>query len=50
MPQAFLSAKGIAAMIIEGKPYSETGVPKIYQTSQERLDSKHSVILEDEKA
>lgn len=46
MPQIFLSARGIAAMIVEGKSFAESGVPRIYQTSQKRLDRKGNVTLE----
>lgn len=46
MPQAFLSAKGVAAMIVEGKSFSESGVPRIWETTQKRLDSKRNRILE----
>lgn len=45
MPQIFLAAKGIARMIREGIPFEETGVPRLYRTSQERLDSEEEKIL-----
>ncbi|KAG0646817.1 Gamma-glutamylputrescine oxidoreductase [Hyphodiscus hymeniophilus] len=46
MPQIFLSARGIASMIMEDKKFEETGVPRIYQTTRARLDSKRNKILE----
>ena len=46
MPQIFLSAKAIASMIIEEKSFSDTEVPRIYETSQERLSSKRNRVLE----
>lgn len=46
MPQIFLSAKGIASMIVEGKAFEETAVPRIYKTTQTRLNSKRNKILE----
>jgi glycine/D-amino acid oxidase-like deaminating enzyme len=46
MPQIFLSARGIASMIAEGKSFAESGVPRLYQTSQKRLDNKRNRILE----
>jgi hypothetical protein len=46
MPQIFLSGGAIASMIVEGKEFGETGVPRIYQTSQARLSSKRNKILE----
>jgi glycine/D-amino acid oxidase-like deaminating enzyme len=45
MPQIFLAAKGIARMIREGILFEETGVPRLYRTSQERLDSQEEKIL-----
>jgi glycine/D-amino acid oxidase-like deaminating enzyme len=46
MPQIFLSARGIASMLVEGKRFEETGVPRIYKTTKTRLDSKRNTILE----
>ncbi|RDW72918.1 FAD dependent oxidoreductase superfamily protein-2 [Coleophoma cylindrospora] len=37
MPVIFLATKGIAKMILEGKSFEETGVPKIFKTTNERL-------------
>lgn len=33
----FLSARGIADMVVNGVPFSRTGVPAIYEATQERL-------------
>lgn len=46
MPQIFLSAKGIAEMTLEGVDFKSTGVPRVYELTQERLDSKQNVVLE----
>lgn len=46
MPQIFLSAKAIAEMAVEGADFKSTGVPRLYELTQERLDSKQNVILE----
>lgn len=46
MPQVFLSGGAIASMIVEEKEFRETGVPRIYQTSQARLSSRRNKILE----
>ena len=46
MPQIFLSAKAIAEMAIEGAAFKDTGAPRVYELTQERLDSKQNVILE----
>jgi hypothetical protein len=45
MPQVFLSAKGVAQMILTGVEFEQTGVPRIFKTTQERLDSKENTIL-----
>ncbi|KAL1863349.1 hypothetical protein Plec18167_008211 [Paecilomyces lecythidis] len=45
MPQVFLSAKGISKMIRENRPFKETGVPRLYETSEARLKSTENAIL-----
>ncbi|GKT90075.1 FAD dependent oxidoreductase [Colletotrichum tofieldiae] len=49
MPQIFLSAKGVASMIMEQLSYQSTGIPRIYEATQERLDSSKNTILENWK-
>ncbi|TDZ34528.1 putative oxidoreductase OrdL [Colletotrichum spinosum] len=46
MPQVFLSAKGVASMVMEDVDFSETGVPRIYKATRERLDDPRNPILE----
>ena len=46
MPQVFLSAKGIADMVVKGVDFKDTGVPRVFETTQERLQSRQNVILE----
>jgi hypothetical protein len=46
MPQIFLSAKGVAMMIMEQLSYQSTGIPKIYEATQARLDNPKNTILE----
>ncbi|KAK2008863.1 FAD dependent oxidoreductase [Colletotrichum eremochloae] len=46
MPQIFLSAKGVASMIMEQKSFKTTGIPRIYEATQERLSSPKNTILE----
>ncbi|KAJ4017859.1 hypothetical protein NW752_001767 [Fusarium irregulare] len=46
MPQIFLSAKGVASMIMDDVDYKSSGVPKLYQATQERLDSSKNTILD----
>ncbi|KAF4779150.1 FAD dependent oxidoreductase [Colletotrichum scovillei] len=50
MPQIFLSAKGVASMIMEQSEFKTTGIPKVYQASQARLDSSRNSILESWKS
>ncbi|KAH9908950.1 FAD dependent oxidoreductase superfamily [Xylariomycetidae sp. FL2044] len=38
MPVVWLAAKGLAEMIAHGKSFEEVGIPKLYKTTQERLD------------
>jgi glycine/D-amino acid oxidase-like deaminating enzyme len=37
MPVIFLGAKGLAKMINEGVPFEETGLPRLFETSKERI-------------
>lgn len=46
MPQIFLSAKGVASMVMDDVDYKGSGVPKLYQATQERLDCSKNTILE----
>ncbi|KAJ5706151.1 hypothetical protein N7536_001840 [Penicillium majusculum] len=46
MPQAWLSGKGIAAMVSEGIPFAESGIPRIFETTQARLQKDKNDILE----
>lgn len=46
MPQVFLSAKGVAAMVVEGTDFKSTGIPRIFQVTKERLASDKNSILE----
>ncbi|KAJ5369518.1 hypothetical protein N7509_014130 [Penicillium cosmopolitanum] len=45
MPQAWLSGKGIAAMVSEGIPFAESGIPRIFETTQGRLQKSRNDIL-----
>lgn len=40
MPQAFLSARAIAEMIVNGKQIHEVDLPRVYRASKERIESK----------
>ncbi|KAK1140436.1 sterol homeostasis protein [Aspergillus melleus] len=45
MPQIFLSAQGIAKMIVDEASYEETGLPRLFRTSSERLTRTENNIL-----
>lgn len=46
MPQIFLSAKAVARMALEDLKVEDVDLPRLYRTSQTRLDSKQDVTLE----
>jgi glycine/D-amino acid oxidase-like deaminating enzyme len=39
MSHIFLSAKGVAKMVREGASFEESGMPRIFKTTEERLKS-----------
>ncbi|OOF99653.1 hypothetical protein ASPCADRAFT_203418 [Aspergillus carbonarius ITEM 5010] len=45
MPQVFLSTRGIAQLIVDGISYEETGLPRLFKTTTERLQSRRNNIL-----
>jgi glycine/D-amino acid oxidase-like deaminating enzyme len=45
MPVAYLAAKGIAEMVVEGKTYEQTGLPAVYMACSERLMPRYHDIL-----
>jgi glycine/D-amino acid oxidase-like deaminating enzyme len=46
MPQIFLAAEGLAKMIVNGVAFEETGLPRLFKTSEARLDETKSKIFE----
>lgn len=40
MPQIFLAAEGLARMITTGAVFEETGLPRLFKTSQGRMGVK----------
>ena len=40
MPVIYLAMKGIANMVGKGKKFEESGIPRIYKTTRERLLSE----------
>lgn len=46
MPLILLASKGVVKMIQEECGFEETGIPGVFETSQERIDSTTNAILE----
>lgn len=46
MPQIFLAAEGLAKMILNGTEFEQTGLPRLFKTSQSRLDNTKSKVFE----
>lgn len=49
MPQAYLSGKGVAAMVSEGIPFAESGIPRLFETTQARVEDTRNDILDSVK-
>jgi glycine/D-amino acid oxidase-like deaminating enzyme len=47
MPVVYLTSKGIAEMVGKGKKFDEVGIPRMYKTTKERLESEDNVLLEE---
>ncbi|KAF9893802.1 hypothetical protein FE257_009972 [Aspergillus nanangensis] len=45
MPQVFLTAEGLAQMIVDGVGYEDTGLPRLFKTNKEPLENQKSQIL-----
>lgn len=45
MPQVFLAAEGLARMVLQGIGFRNTGLPRLFETTQARLDSKVNRIM-----
>ncbi|KAI1052406.1 hypothetical protein LB507_007512 [Fusarium sp. FIESC RH6] len=46
MPQVFLTAKAISRMVLGDLAYADTGLPRLFQESQVRLESKENFLRE----
>lgn len=46
MPVIWLAMKGIALMVSKGVGFGESGIPKLYKTTSERLESKRDDLAE----
>ncbi|OJJ42090.1 hypothetical protein ASPZODRAFT_77757 [Penicilliopsis zonata CBS 506.65] len=44
MPQIFLAAKGMAEMVVGGKPYSQTGLPRLFEETPDRMKAPNKVL------
>ncbi|KAI8718229.1 DAO domain-containing protein [Fusarium sp. LHS14.1] len=42
MPKILLSSKGLAAMVRDGVTFEETGLPRIFKTTKQRIEAKSS--------
>lgn len=45
MPQIFLAAEGVAKMIVNDVGFSQTQLPRLFESTLSRLESPHSQIL-----
>jgi glycine/D-amino acid oxidase-like deaminating enzyme len=46
MPQIFLAAEGIAKMIVSGVNFEDTGLPRLFKSSEARLGSHENKIFD----
>ena len=46
MPQAFLCAKGIASVVLQGVDFEATGIPKVFEVTEERLNDTRNLAIE----
>ncbi|KAI5307455.1 hypothetical protein KEM55_008242, partial [Ascosphaera atra] len=47
MPVCFLSGRGVAAMIRDGLSFEQTGLPRLYKTSETRLADPRNAVVEE---
>lgn len=46
MPIIYLTMRGVAEMIVKGRGFEEVGIPRVFRTTRERLDSGENVLVE----
>ncbi len=46
MPQILLASKGIAHMLTDGISYEQTGLPSVFKSTNERLDTETNALEE----
>lgn len=45
MPQIFLAAEGLAKMVLRDLDFAQTGLPRLFESTQSRLDSRQNKIF-----
>jgi glycine/D-amino acid oxidase-like deaminating enzyme len=45
MAQIFLAAQGLTKMLLNDAAYSETGLPRLFEETEERLASKENMVI-----
>lgn len=45
MPQIFLAAEGLAKMVLKDVDFAQTGLPRLFESTQSRLDSRQNKIF-----
>ncbi|KAH8169238.1 FAD dependent oxidoreductase domain-containing protein [Sarocladium implicatum] len=46
MPEILLSSRGVASMVRDNKTFEQTGLPRMFKTSKERVTAKKSLLEE----
>ncbi|XHG05775.1 hypothetical protein AWENTII_008988 [Aspergillus wentii] len=46
MPEIFLAAEGVAKMVVKGVEFERTGLPRLFESTQSRLDDSRNSILD----
>jgi glycine/D-amino acid oxidase-like deaminating enzyme len=46
MPQILLSSKGLARMVWDGVGFAETGIPRLFETTRERVERRDNPMEE----
>lgn len=46
MPQILLSSKAVAAMVRDGISFEETGLPAVFKTTEERVQTRNNPLVD----
>jgi len=46
MPQILLSSKAVGAMVRDGIPFEETGLPSVFKTTEARVKNKDNPLVD----